>query len=414
MKEPEPTLVPSPSPTPAPEGGEHRAADEPERPIRWIADAAAWAAFAPSLRASRTLALDVEADGFHRYPERLALLQLALPDDDPTIVDPLAFSDLPELGRALADPACQKLIHAASYDLRSLQRDMGFAVRGLYDTATAAQFLGLERTGLAAVLGEVLGLEFNKSKRLQRMDWSLRPLPADAVSYAASDVAHLASLAAALQQRIAELGRTEWVAEECLRQEQIPPETESTPDEVCLHLKGSRDLDDRGRAVLRSLLRYREQEALRLGRPPYRVLANAVLLSLAAEPAQRLEQVAGLGRSYLGPRRRDLLAAIAEGRQAAPLPWPRRGPGLRWAPIHRQRLDALKQWRDRSAAELGLAAGTVWSARHLDQLALHPRIAPDALDHGAERDGLPWVRRWQWQVLGDSLGEVLRRLDQAT
>mgnify|MGYP000985314989 CR=1 FL=1 len=393
-------------------GREPRPAPEPAPPIRWIAGAAEWASFAPRLHGCRTLALDVEADGFHRYPERLALLQLALPDDHPTIVDPLAYSDLPELGRVLADPSCQKLIHAASYDLRSLQRDLDFTVRGLYDTAIAAQFLGLERTGLAAVLGEVLGLDFNKSKRLQRMDWSLRPLPADAVAYAASDVAHLCRLAAALQARIAALGREDWVAEECSRLEQVPADAMATPDEACLQLKGARDLDDRGRAILRALLLYREREALRLGRPPYRVLSNAVLLSLAAEPGQRLEQVAGLGRSYLGPRRRDLLACIAAGRQAPPLPWPRRGPGPRWTPVHRQRLEALKAWRDQSAAQLGLAAGTVWSAKHLDQLALHPRMSPEALDRGAERDGLPWVRNWQWRTLGDSLGELLRQLDR--
>lgn len=378
-----------------------------EQPFRWIDTAEAWADFAARLPACGHLALDVEADGFHRYPERLALLQLALPGSCPTIVDPLALRRLDGLGPVLADPLCQKLIHASSYDLRSLQRDLGFHVRGLYDTAVAAQFLGLERTGLVAVLGEVLGLEFSKSKRLQRMDWSIRPLPADALAYAAADVASLHELAKTLQERIEALGRTAWVAEECGRLELVPPETESTVDEVCLATKGARELNDRGRAVLRSLLVFREQEALRLGRPPYRVLANAVLLDLAQDPGRRLEQVAGLGRSYLGPRRRALLAALAEGREAPPLPWPRRSPGPRWSPLHRRRLEVLKAWREEAAAALGLAPGLVWSARHLDQLALHPDQAPEALDHGAGRDGLPWVRRWQWEVLGPGLVQAL-------
>ena len=36
---------------------------------------------------------------------------------------------------------------------------------GLYDSAIAAQLCGLERTGLANVLAEVMGINIEKSKR---------------------------------------------------------------------------------------------------------------------------------------------------------------------------------------------------------------------------------------------------------
>jgi len=380
--------------------------------FQWIATPEDWAAFAPNLFAAPLVALDVEADGFHRYPERLSLIQIALPGPSIAILDPLAVTEPTVLGAVLADSGRIKVLHAASYDVRALRRDLGFSLSGLYDTAIAAQFLGMERTGLAAVLQEVLGIELAKSKRLQRMDWSQRPLPEAALAYAADDVAYLIALYHALVARIADLGRTAWVQEECERLEVFRLEPPPTSEEACLLVKGARELDDRGRAVLHALFCFREQEALRLGRPPYRVMGNETMLVLARDPGHRLDSLQGIGRPYLGPRRKALLATLAQGRQDPPLGWPRLVSGVRWSGEHRDRLAKLKAWRDEEAAKLGLSAGLVWSARHLDQLALHPRSEPMALDLGMSRSDLPWVRRWQWDVLGDALGARLAALDK--
>jgi len=379
----------------------------PRAGYRWIDKIDAWSSFVPDMVAADRLALDVEADGFHRYPERLSLIQMALPDGTVAIVDPLAVPELPELGQVLADPGRVKVLHAASYDLRAFLKDLGFVLRGLYDTSIAAQFVGLDRTGLASVLQAELGVELEKSKRLQRMDWSERPLPAPALAYAADDVAHLLELHATLRQRVADLDRTAWVDEECRRLEVVRLEPPLSSQEACLQLKGARDLDDRGRAVLHALFVFRDQEALRLGRPPYRVMGNETMLILAGDPSQRLDALPGIGRPFLGPRRKALLAALTQGRQDPPLRWPRRDGGSRWTPESRARLARLKAWREAEAAALGMSAGLVWSARHLDQVALRPEVEPESLDLGLERDGAPWIRRWQWQVLGERFRTLL-------
>ena len=41
----------------------------------------------------------------------------------------------------------------------------------------------------------------------------------------------------------------------------------------------------------------------------------------------------------------------------------------------------------------------VWPVAHLEQIALHPDRPAEALDKGDP----PWVRRWQWNLLGASL-----------
>ena len=121
------------------------------------------------------------------------------------------------------------IFHSADYDIRSMDRDWGFRVRGLFDTSIAAAFAGSERLGLAAVLKEYLDVEVNKDKKLQRADWSLRPLPEEMLRYAAEDVLHLARLKATLDGKLARLGRTAWVREEVerLARVRIRPRTPS-------------------------------------------------------------------------------------------------------------------------------------------------------------------------------------------
>jgi len=374
------------------------------RPIDTKAD---WADASAAISAAPRLAIDVEADGFHRYPERVALIQVALPDGSIYLVDPLAALDLDVLGMRLAEPSVPVVLHSGSYDVRALDRDLGFRIHGLYDTSIAAQLSGLDRLGLGTVLEQILGVVLPKPKRLQRFDWSSRPLPADALAYAAGDVVHLLRLADALAERIAALGRTAWVAEECARLEGVRHAPPSPPEEAFLRVTGARDLDGRGRALLRELSVFREAEALRLGRPPHFVLSNAAMLALAADPEARPEHVEGIGRHVRGPAAGRLREALARGLAAEPVPWPPPRGVSPWTGPARARLGRLKRWRTREAAALGLDPGIVWPASHLERMALFPEADPASLDV----DDPPAIRRWQMAALGPSLQAFHAGLD---
>ena len=136
------------------------------------------------------VAVDLESDNFYRYPDRVCLVQLATPDAV-YIIDPLSIKDITPLGELLANAAVEKVFHSANSDLRLLDRDWKFPVRGLFDTSLAAAFVGSEKLGLAAILKEHLGIEITKNKKLQRADWSRRPLTVALVRYATLDVLHL-------------------------------------------------------------------------------------------------------------------------------------------------------------------------------------------------------------------------------
>ncbi len=360
---------------------------------------AAWEAAAAEIAASPALAIDIEGDGFHRYPERVALIQVGLTDGTVHLLDPLALGDLSAVGAALADPAVPKVLHSAAYDVRCLDRDFGFAVRGLFDTAIAAQFCGSRRTGLMNVLAEILDIAVDKPKQLQRMDWSIRPLPPTALAYAVADVAHLLALRAALVERLTGFGRLGWVAEECRRLEQVRYTPPDPPEVAFMALRGARDLSDAGRAILRELFLWRDATAQRVGRPPHHVLSNDTLLLLADNPDAPLHRLRGVDRRVLERHRDRLAEAIRRGVAAAPVPWPRRGGVNPWTPEARERLARLKAWRNAEAEALDLDPGVVWPAPHLEQVALQPGQPSAALDGGEP----PWVRAWQWEALGPSL-----------
>lgn len=64
------------------------------------------------LAGAQVIALDTEASSFHRYRERVCLVQLSTRAST-LLVDPLAVPDLAPLGRLLADPSMEVVIHDA-------------------------------------------------------------------------------------------------------------------------------------------------------------------------------------------------------------------------------------------------------------------------------------------------------------
>ena len=346
------------------------------------------------------VAIDIESNGFFRYPERVCLIQLAV-GDSVFLIDPLAVPDVTPLGKLIGDSAVEKVLHSGDYDIRSLDRDYGFRMRNLFDTSIAAAFVGSTSLGLAAVLQEYLGVEVGKSKRLQRSDWSIRPLNAEAREYAAQDVRHLAPLRATLGERLAALGRLDWVDEECERLAGVryqPPDREW----AFASMKGSRVLDGRGLAVLRSLHRFREQEAVRRDRPPFKVVSNEVLLEIAASPGSDLSRIKGIGRFGHPPAVDRVRAAIRDGLRVGPIKRPRAPSvnGVRAGRAEREaikvRLKRLKEWRASVGGDLGLDPGLLWPAASLERLAAQPETLDAEL-------GSPVVREWQRRELAAPL-----------
>ena len=299
----------------------------------------------------------------------------------------------------MADVSVKKVIHGADYDTRSLDRHYGFRIRNLFDTSIAARFIGITQFSLAALTRDLLGITINKSKRLQRADWGRRPLSTEALEYAATDVRHLFALREILDQRLQTLGRAAWVAEECARIEEVRYTTPNL-DIAYLSVKGAKDLDGRGLAVLRSLFLFREEEARRQHQPPFFIVPNAALIFLATSPEATLSKVPGLGQTGLKRFGQGLQQAIHNGITAPPIDRPRPIKAVRASKEQVQRLSHLKEWRTSLGSSLSLDPSLLWPLTSLERLAK----APDTLSVELTSDN---IRHWQRDVVASSLQACL-------
>ncbi|HEY4649602.1 MAG TPA: ribonuclease D, partial [Gemmatimonadales bacterium] len=185
------------------------------------------------------MALDTEAASFHRFRDRVYLLQVSSRRET-AIVDPLAVTDLSLVGEVLADPQIEVVFHDADYDLRLLAHEYGFRGANLFDTRIAAQLLNEPGVGLAALLEKYLGVRLDK--RFQRADWSARPLTPDMLDYAAADTRHLPELRDLLREQLVQQGRWEWAEEEFAILSANPRTVAEPVEPAYLRIKGAKAL----------------------------------------------------------------------------------------------------------------------------------------------------------------------------
>ena len=218
--------------------------------INYILTAPAFDALIGRLQHEPLLAVDTEAASFHRYRDRIYLIQLSSRSET-AVVDPLAVDNLSGLGTLLSNPSAEIIFHDADYDLRILDRDYGFHAVNLFDTRIAAQLLNEPGIGLAALLEKYVGVKLDK--RFQRADWSVRPLKPGMLQYAADDTRFLPVLRDMLKERLVAADRWSWAKEEFELLEGVRWNAGGPPEEAYLRMKGARSLKGRQLAVLRSL-----------------------------------------------------------------------------------------------------------------------------------------------------------------
>ena len=256
------------------------------------------------------LALDTESDSLYRYFFKVGLIQISTPTTD-YLVDPLRLPDLTPLGDILADPAVEKVFHAAENDILMLKRDFSFRFANVFDTMLAARILGWKQVSLAALLAQHFGVTLDK--RAQLTDWGHRPLDAAQLSYARLDTHYLLPLRDLLIAELRQRRRWREAQDAFTGLPQITYVEKPFDPDGFWRIKGARDLRGSELAVLRQLYLWRDEQARKLDRPPFKVLGDDRLVDLSQRQPARLADLP------LNPRQTDLfgkaiLAAIAAGR----------------------------------------------------------------------------------------------------
>ena len=368
---------------------------------------AALADLAQQLLRQKVLAIDTEADSFYHYFDKTCLVQIAT-RKRVYLVDPLAMGGpkaLAALGPVFAARDVRKIFHAAAYDLFILKRDCGFDVVNLFDTMVSAQLLGYSAVGLGALVEHHTGIKLPKDE--QRSDWSLRPLRASQMKYAAADVEHLIAIAEKLERELKKKRRLDWAHEEfttLLARERSAPRFDKLG---YLRIKGARTLDPVSLSVLRELHWVRDARAREIDRPAFKVLGNRALLGIAElrpKGLRKLGEVKGVSDLIVRRIGAEILEAVARGEQKEHGPLPRRisgtGSRRRMDRASERRLTQLKKWRSTRAQELALDPGV-----------LCPNVALEAIASAKPKDAgqlgaLPELKQWFLREFGGEIFEV--------
>ena len=351
----------------------------------------------------KELAIDTEGASFHRFLDRIYLLQISTREQS-AIIDPLPIGSPAKLGQLLESKNVEVVFHDADYDLRLLHQDYGWHATNIFDTRVASQLLGIKSFGLAALLEQFF--EVKLDKKHQRADWSMRPLTPDMLAYAAQDTRYLLQLKDHMKGELKRRGRIHWAEEEFARLEGTRWEAEDSM-EGFLRIKGARDLSRRELAVLREVANWRNTVAAQLDRAMFRVMGNEVLLEIARrapKSTSELGAIKGMPKGMIERAGADIVAAIRRGMDASEAELPKFPKGQRWNKDRDfdDKVGRLKAVRDGAAMRLDLDPGVLCSRERLENVARSG--AKTVQDLAA----VPDLRRWQIEEMGEGFVRALQ------
>jgi ribonuclease D len=367
-----------------------------------IQDKAALQSLLQVLRKQRAIAVDTESNSLHAYREQVCLIQISTTEDD-YLVDTLSLPNLGQLGEIFTDPRIVKVLHGAEYDVLCLGRDFNYKIHNLFDTRVASRTLGWKKSGLGDLLMQVFNVKLDK--RFQRANWGKRPLPDDMLDYARLDTHYLLDLYQHLLQELRRANLEQSAREMCEWMSQIPPNENGFDPEDFWRISHARDLSRRGTAILRELYVMRDQLARKHNRPPFKILSDSNLYSIAKHSPESEDQL----RSPVGLTKRQtdrfgsaILPAVSRGLKA-PIPQKPRGNHRDEAMV--ARYEALREWRKGVARNRKVDSDIILPREMMETLA---REAP--LDRQQVR-AIMEPLTWRFKQFGN---EILNTIKEHT
>ena len=330
----------------------------------WIDGDAALASLCAALDGATLVAIDTEFVREKTYYPQLCLIQVAT-REHAACIDCLAPLDLAPLFERLFRPASAWVLHSARQDLEVIWQRAARLPPRLIDTQIGAALVGWPpQLGLEALLERTVHVTLGES--FARTDWSRRPLPAAALNYALEDVRHLLPAWEVLERRLAELGRLDWLHEDCARALAEPPVPEAPS--VWARIKGVHALSFAAQCAALELVRWRERAAQRADRPRRWLLEDDKLLALAAAlPATPGAIDPLMPPKFVARNGEDIVAAVAR-RDEADVQAIVRASVAQQAP-DKTKVKALQEDARKRAAELGLEPEILATKRDLVALA---------------------------------------------
>jgi ribonuclease D len=233
------------------------------------------------------LAIDAERASGYRYSQRAYLIQIFRRGGGLHLIDPIAIGPT-HLWKKLSDDFADQewIIHASTQDLPCL-REVGLEPQLLFDTELGARIAGAPRVGLGS-LAESL-LELTLAKEHSAVDWSIRPLRAEWLNYAALDVDILVDLRNEVEKLLIESGKLQWAIEDfaaIIKSPGSPPRKDPWRRTSGMH----KIRDRQTLALIKELWEARDAFAREIDLSPGRIFNDEALITIATKrPATEAE-----------------------------------------------------------------------------------------------------------------------------
>lgn len=159
------------------------------------------------------IGLDTEFIRESTYRPILALMQIALPNNEIYIIDPVKITKKNIINKFLTNPKIIKIIHSSKQDLEALYSYTQVFPVNIFDTQIAFNFLS-EKSNVAysALVKTVCDVDIKEGS--WRTNWLKRPLSDEKLQYAADDVRYLIQIKNNLEKHLNQTNRFSWFNEE--------------------------------------------------------------------------------------------------------------------------------------------------------------------------------------------------------
>jgi len=254
------------------------------------------------------------------------------------------------------------------------------------------------------VLKNFFGVSLNK--KYQKKDWSIRPLLQEMIDYAARDVIYLVSLAEILEKELDKKGRLSWVLEECDLLSKVRPVL-SRGEPLFLKFRGAGNLDSRSLAVLEALLQFRKKVGEKKDKPLFKIIGNSALMKITTTRPVTLRSLKG--KKILSERQISMYgSALVEAINTAmkipekDLPvYPRKKASVVTYRV-KERMKALKKWRDKRAKELEIDPALLFNKELLKSIATHKPCDKKSIET------IKRMKNWQKREFGREIIATLK------
>ena len=318
------------------------------------------------------IGIDTEFVRERTWRAELGLVQLS-DGERVWLLDPLKTGPIHALAALLEDKNIVKILHAPSEDLGVLLYTTGAVPEPLFDTQIACAMLGESlQMGYHKTVEWLLGVIVDKGET--RSNWCMRPLRPAQLHYAALDVILLPMMHRQLLTRLQDLGRENWLAEDCARLLN-KAQTPADPEQAWKRINGNSRLDGVALAILQSLATWRDKEAERRNLARGFVIKDTALLTIANQQPDNLNDLSKLDIWHPKAIQRyghNLIAIIdqvlEEGITAQPMDM--------LQPEHRKLMSDMRRLVLGKATELSVDPALLASKRELESLILSPQGEP--------------------------------------